>query len=378
MTYDAIVVGTGGVGSAALYHLARRGARVIGLDRFPPAHDRGSSHGQTRIIRQAYHEHPNYVPLLLRAYDLWRELEQVIDKKLLYEVGLLFGGPSDDEIIAGVELASKKYHLPIERLSIGEAATRWPGFCLPDSFRLVFEKQAGYLLVEDCVRAHIDAAIRAGASLRCGPSVLGWKISGTGVAVETDEGTLHANRIAIAAGAWASDFLASINVPFQVLRKPLFWYANCDPLYNVESGCPCFFFDTMGGQFYGFPRSGPSGVKIAEHTGGTPVANPLNVDRTLHTEERDRVESCLTEHLPGVARECTAHAVCMYTMSPDEHFIVGRHPELPQIVFAAGLSGHGFKFTSVLGEIMAKLAMDEESELDIEFLSAARFNCSNL
>jgi monomeric sarcosine oxidase len=329
------------------------------------------------MIRQAYHEHPNYVPLVLRAYELWRELAQVVDKKLFYEVGLLYGGPPYDEIITGVEFAAAEYALPVEQLSADEAATRWPGFRLPESFRLVFEKRAGYLLVEDCVRAHIDAATRLGASLHCGPSVLGWKMNGSGVAVETDEGTLHAGQLVITPGAWASDLLASINVPFRVLRKPLFWFANHDPAYNVESGCPCFFFDALGGQFYGFPQSGPSGVKLAEHTGGTPVADPLNVDRTLHTDDQTRVEACLTEHLPGVSRECTAHTVCMYTMSPDEHFIVGRHPELPQVVFTAGLSGHGFKFTSVLGEILAKLVMSEEPQLDVNFLSPARFNTSN-
>jgi monomeric sarcosine oxidase len=373
MSYDAIVIGAGGVGSAALFHMARRGLRVIGLDRFPPGHDRGSSHGQTRIIRQAYHEHPDYVPLLLRAYELWYELEAIADQKLFHQVGLLFGGPPAGEIMAGVELAANTHNLPVERLSVAEAAGRWPGFRVPESFRIMFEERAGYLMVEDCVLAHIAAAKQAGAQVRHGLTVLGWKPNGRGVTVETDEGTLHADRLVITAGAWASDLLASLNVPFQVLRKPLFWYKTSDPAYNIESGCPCFFFDTLGGQFYGFPQSGSAGVKIAEHTGGELVADPLNVDRTLHTNDRDRVEAFLAEHLPGVSRECMAHAVCLYTMSPDQHFIVGRHAEHPQVVFTAGLSGHGFKFTSVLGEIMADLATQDRSQLPIEFLSPERF-----
>jgi len=374
MTYDVIIIGTGGVGSAALYHLARRGVRVLGLDRFPPGHDRGSSHGQSRIIRQAYHEHPNYVSLLLRSYELWHELEQVVDKKLFHQVGLLFGGPPQGEVIPGVELAAAKHQLPVERLSIVETGARWPAFRIPDSFLAVFEPRAGFLLVEDCVKAHIDAALRADAELRCGPAVRGWSVNGKGVSVETDEGTFHADRLVITAGAWAGELLASLGVRLEVLRKPLFWFGANDARYDVQSGCPCFFFETLGGQFYGFPKSDSLGVKIAEHSGRTPVVDPLNVDRTLRVADRERVELCLGEHLPGVSRECTAHAVCMYTMSPDQHFIVGRHPEFPQVAFTAGLSGHGFKFTSVLGEIMAELAVDGSSRLDIDFLSPARFD----
>ena len=374
MIYDAIVIGTGGVGSAALYHLARRGLRVVGLDRFPPGHDRGSSHGETRIIRQAYHEHPNYVPLLLRAYELWSELEQVSNKQLFHEVGLLFGGPPHGETIEGVELAAKEHGLPIEHPSIAEASRRWPGFRVNERFKLVFEQRAGYLMVEDCVRAHAAAATRAGAELQFGPAVRDWRVDGEGVAVTTDEGTLRAARLVVTAGAWAADFLSSIGVPLQVLRKPLFWYETNDAHYDVEAGCPCFFFETLGGLFYGFPKASPLGIKIADHRGGDLVLDPLQVDRSLHIADRDRVESCLAEHLPGVSRRCTAHVVCMYTMSPDQHFIVGRHPKFRQVAFAAGLSGHGFKFTSVLGEIMAQLVVNEEPQLSIDFLSPARFS----
>ena len=374
MTYDAIVIGVGGVGSAALYHLAHRGLRVLGLDRFPPGHDRGSSHGQSRVIRQAYHEHPNYVPLLLRSYELWHELEEAAEQKLFHQVGLLFGGPPEGEVIAGVELAAAKHQLLVEQISVAESNARWPAYRAPESFRMVFEPLAGFLLVEDCVKAHIDAATLAGAELRCGPAVRGWKPNGDGVSVETDEATFHANRLIITAGAWASDLLSSLGIRLEVLRKPLFWFGANDTRHDVQSGCPCFFFETLGGQFYGFPKSDSLGVKIAEHSGGTPVNDPLTVDRTLRVADRERVELCLAEHLPGVSRECTACAVCMYTMSPDQHFIVGRHPEFPQVAFTAGLSGHGFKFTSVLGEIMAGLAVDGSSRLDINFLSPARFN----
>jgi glycine/D-amino acid oxidase-like deaminating enzyme len=204
-------------------------------------------------------------------------------------------------------------------------------------------------------------------------AVRGWKAKGNGVEVETDDGTLHADRLVITAGAWASDLLNSLNVPFQVLRKPLFWFGTESRSYELDAGCPCFFFETLGGQFYGFPKTNALGVKIAEHSGGDPVADPLRVDRTMHEPDQARVKACLAEHLPGVSMNSTAHAVCMYTMSPDQHFVLGRHPEHPQVAFTAGLSGHGFKFTSVLGEIMAEFSLDGASRLDTEFLSLSRF-----
>ncbi len=371
--YDVIVIGAGGVGSAALYHLARRGARVVGLDRFPPGHDRGSSHGQTRVIRLAYYEHPDYVPLLLRAYDLWHELEQVAGKKLFHQVGILGGGLPEGELISGILRSSAKHGLLVEQLSAQEAALRWPGYRMPDNFRGLFEARAGYLMVEDCVRAHAEAAIRAGAELHCGSAVRGWKIDSQGVTVETDHETLSADRLVITAGAWAGGMLLSLKVPFQVLRKPLFWYRTLNSTYQLDSGCPCFMFETLGGIFYGVPQDSELGVKVAEHTGGLAVDDPLHPDRTLHAADQRRIETCLAAHLPGVSSECTAHSVCMYTMTPDGHFVVDRHPQHAQVVLTAGLSGHGFKFTSVLGEIMAELALEAHTQHAIDFLSCRRF-----
>lgn len=371
--FDVIVIGVGGVGSATLYHLARRGVRAVGLDRFAPGHDRGSSHGQTRIIRLAYFEHADYVPLLLRAYELWTELEQAVGQKLFHQVGLLGSGPPEGMLFPGIQQSAKEHGLPLEQLSADEVHRRWPGFRVPENHGGLFEQRAGYLLVEDCVQAHAEAAVQAGADLLCGVQVLGWKADGQGVTVETDNEVLTADRLVIAAGAWAGDLLRTIGVPFQVLRKPLFWYRNNEPSYRQDAGCPCFFFESPAGLFYGFPQINESGVKLAEHTGGLPVADPLNVDRSLNIGEQQQIESFLVDYLPGVSCECTAHAVCMYTMSPDGHFIVGRHRRYPQVAFAAGLSGHGFKFTSVLGEILAELSLDGHTRHSIEFLSQDRF-----
>jgi len=373
MHYDAIVIGTGGVGSSALYHLARAGAKVIGLDRFPPGHDQGSSHGQTRIIRQAYHEHPNYVPLLFRAYELWHQLEQESQQQLYYQTGILFSGPPQGEVIRGVLKAAKEHNLNVEVPEINDARARWPAFHLRDDFRTVFEERAGYLLVEDCVRAHIAAAERRGAIMKSGVTVRDWKVDGASVVVRTDSEQYTADRLVVTSGAWAADLLASLNIPFQVRRKPLFWYRADDRRYEAAAGCPCFFFDNEHGQLYGFPKIDDRGIKTAEHTGGDVVIDPLHVDRSLHASDQRHIEARLAEYLPGVSRDCQLHAVCMYTMSPDEHFIVGLHPEHPQVAFSAGLSGHGFKFTSVLGEIMAQLVLDGHSPHPIDFLSPRRF-----
>lgn len=372
--YDVIVLGgAGGIGTAALYQLARRGARVLGLDRFPPGHDRGSSHGQSRIIRMAYHEHPNYVPLVRRAYELWRELEAASERPLLDEVGLLVAGLAQGEIVSGVQRSAAQHSLPVETLSAGEVRRRFPGYRVPDDFVMLFERQAGYLLVEECIKAHARAAEAAGAELRSGVTVHEWRIDGSNAVVVTDQGTMTADRLVVTAGAWASELLASLAVPFKVIRKPVFWYRTAEKAYRRDTGCPCFLFETLGGFFYGFPQIDERGVKVAEHTGGEFVPDPLDVDRGLHQVEQRRIEDFLTTHLPGVSRECAAHSVCMYTTSPDGHFVVGRHPQHEQVVFTAGLSGHGFKFAPVLGEVMAELALDGTTRHAIEFLSPRRF-----
>ncbi len=370
--YDVIVVGTGGVGSGALFHLASRGVRVLGIDRFPGGHDRGSSHGQTRIIRQAYFEHPDYVPLLLRAYQLWRELEQLENTQLYFETGLLEIGPSDGVVVPGVLNSAALHGLDIERVGSSEAARRFPGFVVPDHFEAVFERRAGFLLVEQCVLAHLSAAQRAGAELAIGQEVVEWRANGSGVTVRTRDAQYHAARLVVTAGAWARDLLQDLGIPLRVVLKHLHWYASADACYEQSRGCPAFFYEVPDGFFYGFPQIDALGVKVAEHTGGAVVADPLSPNRDVDPTDRRRVEQFLSAHLPRVTMNPTHHATCLYTMSPDEHFIVDQHPHDPRIIFAAGLSGHGFKFTGVLGEILADLALNNRTDHPIGFLSCRR------
>ena len=381
--FDAIVLGVGGVGSAALWQLARRGLRVLGIDRFGIAHDRGSSHGSTRIIRQAYFEHPSYVPLALRSYELWHEIEEQVREQLLYQVGLVQVGPPDGEVVAGVLRSAAEHQLPVERLAPREAMKRWPALDVPEDAAAVFERRAGYLRVEACVRAHIAAAQRAGAELHTDEAVTGWRVeTGGDVVVETERGTYCAARLIIAAGAWAPELLNELAVPFVVLRKPVFWYSTETPEFGT-SELPCFLYELNelnaegepagACEFYGFPAIDDLGVKVAEHTGGIVVRDPRKVSRELLPADKARVEAFTTACLPALGYRMHAHRVCLYTMSPDRHFIVDRHPRHQQVVFAAGLSGHGFKFTPVLGEALADLAIDGATKLPIGFLGLARF-----
>ena len=369
MTYDVIVLGCGGVGSAAVYHLARRGVRVLGIDQFPGGHDRGSSHGHTRVIRQAYFEHPDYVPLLRRAYPLWLELENEVQKKLFHRVGLLEIGPADGIVVPGVLAAAQQHELAVQQLTHNEAVREFPAFTIPEDCVAVFEQDAGYLLVEQCVLAHLSAAEKAGATLR-NEVVQAWQGNNGDVTVTTSQQTYHAGNLVMAAGPWSAELLREVDLSLRVLRKHLHWFQNDDPRY--QQGCPTYLYELPHGIFYGFPQVDDRGIKVGEHTGGTPIVDLANETRRREPADWRRVAGFTKQHLPGVSETATNHAVCFYTMTADQHFIVDRHPRYPQVAFAAGLSGHGFKFTGVLGQALADLALEGQTSLPIDFLRSMR------
>jgi sarcosine oxidase len=373
-TYDAIVLGTGGVGSAALFHLARRGLRVLGIDRFGPGHDRGSSHGETRIIRQAYFEHPDYVPLLLRTYELWAELEELTGQKLFHQVGLLQVGPREGAVVSGVLASARLHGLAVEELTASETERRFRGFVVPPELVGVFEPRAGYLLVENCVLAHLQAAKNHGAEHLPETTVTSWRAEGSGIVLTTARGEFQAGSLIVSAGAWASELLASLSVPLEVRRKHVYWFAPTAPEYTAASGCPTFLYELPHGVFYGFPSLPPHGLKAAEHSGGQAVSDPTRDLRLFEPNDYQRVTEFLGRYLPGVSSQRSRHSVCFYTMTPDEHFLVDRHPQHPNVVFAAGLSGHGFKFTGVLGLALAEFAIDGQTELPVDFLRLARLS----
>lgn len=374
-SFDVIVAGAGGMGTAAAAHLARRGASVLTIDRFPPGHARGSSHGQSRLIRLAYFEHPDYVPLLRRARDLWRELEVDTGATLLTESGLVTSGPPGSSVIAGTLRSAREHGLAIERYAAAEAAARWPALRMPDDWEAVFEPRAGHLAVEACVAAHAEIARRHGGVIEADHEIRGWRITNDAVLVETSRETLSAGRLVLCPGPWAAGLLRLPAIPFTVLRKSLFWYAPSAGLTSVDAAAlPAFAFDTPQGFFYGFPQLDARGLKLANHSGGHVVSDPLLVDRRIDETEQATIEAWLAAHLPGVGRGRTAHEVCLYTMSPDHHFVLGLHPEHRQVVVAAGFSGHGFKFASVIGEVLADLATSAATQHPIGFLSPRRFS----
>ncbi len=370
--YDLIVAGTGAVGSAALWQAAQRGLRVLGIDRFPPGHDRGSSHGRTRIIRQAYFEHPDYVPLLLRAYELWAELENARGEQLLRQTGLLQVGPADGFVVNGVVESARRHGLHVEALSADDCQQRFPAFRIPPDHVAVFEPKAGFLHVERCVIAQAEEAQRLGAVLRLNETVQSWQQRGDHVIIQTDQQEYSAARLIISAGAWAGQLLAELDIPLTVRRKPVYWFEPRDERYDADQECPAYLFETLAGVFYGFPRIDEHGVKVAEHSGGEAVADPLTVDRYDRASDREPLLRFTAAHLPGVTDRVLGHSVCLYTMSPDEHFIVDCHPDFPAVAFAAGLSGHGFKFAPVLGQALVELAVNGRTDLPVEFLSLGR------
>ena len=375
-TYDVIVCGTGGVGSAAMWRLARRGVRVLGIDRFAPPHDHGSSHGQTRVIRQAYFEHPDYVPLLLETYRLWTELEHLTGTKLYHETGLLEVGPHDGVVVEGVVSAARQHHLQIEELAGAQIESRWPELRVPHPLTGVYEQRAGYLLVEECVEAQLRAASEAGAELESNVEVLESAIDRDAISLRTTKGQFSASAVVVTAGAWAAQLLRDLNLPLEVRRKSLFWFATPSAARASLASLPVFLYELPQGIFYGFPQLDDRGIKVAEHSGGIPVSDPAQLDREVDTTEQAAVSGFVRGHIPRVTTEITDHATCMYTMSPDEHFIVDSHPSYPQVALAAGLSGHGFKFTPILGEVLADLALDGSTDWPIGFLSLDRFGPS--
>jgi len=373
LVYDVIVIGVGGMGSAAVQHLAQRGRRVLGIDQFNLAHDRGSSHGHTRIIRRAYFEHPDYVPLLNRAYTLWADLERESGRTLFARCGLLLAGPPGGAVMPGLRRSATIHGVPIEPLNGDARRQRFSAFHLPaDRYDAAFEPDAGYLLVENCVRAACEVAHRADATFAWNHRVLGWSPEGRGIRVSTNHGAFAAHALVICGGPWSELLLPSLPLPLTVRRKVQLWFAPRDDRHRVENGGCVFGVETDSGFYYGFPEIDTGRIKIAHHTGGQSVALADRVDRTVTDDDITPVRRFIAEHLPGVTTDVVDSSVCLYTMTPDEHFIIDRHPDFPNVCYAAGFSGHGFKFASIVGSVLADLTIDGWTRAPIGFLSAKR------
>jgi sarcosine oxidase len=368
-TCDCIVLGVGGFGSAAAYHAARRGARTLGLEQFDAVHDRGSSHGESRIIRRAYFEHADYVPLVTAAYGRWAELEAAAGRRLYTKTGLLLSGRLHGDVIQGTRQSAREHRLGIDDVPLADARRLFPMFRFSDDDAVLYEADAGYLRVEACVRTHIEQAGRSGADLRFGETCVSWTADGHTVQVTTDRGRYEAAALIVTAGAWAARVLADLDLPLTVRRKVQFWHPVHPAHVGLHQASPCFLFDRPGGTFYGFPCIDGQTIKIAEHSGGSAVDDPAHVDRACHDEDVRPIEQFVRTTIPNVDPRPRAHSVCMYTMAPRERFIVDRHPRFRNVIVAAGFSGHGFKFTPAIGEALADLALGETTSLPIGFLA---------
>ena len=361
------------MGAAALWRLASRGARVLGLEQFTPGHARGSSHGQTRLIRQAYFEHPDYVPLLRRAYALWHELQTDAPVRLLEPTGLVIWGPPEGgRVLPGVISSAQAHGVPIELLNADEASRRFPLHRPPAGYRAVWEPGAGFLRAEACVSAMVQAAEQQGAQVHYGAQVTHWQADGAGVAVEVGGQTVRAARLILAQGAWSGPVLRDLGASLNVRRNALVWLRSL-PQHQLDRGAPCFAFDLPAGFYYGFPALDSLGVKAALHAPGLPVLDVDTPDLPPELADAADVRAFAGECLAGVGPEVSQVVTCRYELSPDDHFVVDLHPHWPQVVVAGGFSGHGFKFAPVIGEALADLALVGASPLPIGFLAARRF-----
>ncbi len=367
------VVGLGGMGSAVAAHLARRGHRVTGLDRFSPPHDRGSSHGLTRIIRQAYFEGPAYVPLLLRAYELWGELEQATGRELLRVTGGLMIGPEDSEVVTGARASAERHGLDHEVLSPAEVRDRFPAYRLGDDEVAVYEPPAGVVFPEDAVAAHLEIAARHGADLHVEAAVTGWEPTADGVTVATATGTVRADRLVLAAGAWATDLLGA-TLPTTVERMvPIWFHPPRDSSWEFDAQRFPVFVAHLDDEvaLYGAPPRGDEGVKLAFHHGGR-TGHPDELSREVADEEVEALRAVVERRFPSLHGAEARAETCFYTNTRDGDFVVGTHPEDDGVVVAAGFSGHGFKFCPVVGEVVADLVEGTAPRFDLSPFNLAR------
>lgn len=380
-TYDVIVVGLGGMGSAAAYQLAARGLRVLGLERHTPAHDRGSSHGQSRIIRQAYFEDPAYVPLLLRSYELWRQIEAETGRDLLVVTGGLMIGAPESHVVQGAIRSAREWNLDHEILDAPTIRRRFPRFTPQPREIALYEALAGFVRPEASVAAHLDRAAALGADLHFEEPVIGWDASpsGEGVRVATARGSYEAARLVLSPGSWAPDILATLGLPLEIERQVMYWFdpVGGDGAFQPEN-FPIYIWETEPEvTIYGFPASdGPgSGAKVAffRVPGPHHLTTPETIDREVREAEVGQMRAYIADRIPDLNGTYRAAKTCMYTNTPDEHFIIAAHPDHPQVAIAAGFSGHGYKFASVVGEILADLATTGATRHPIDLFTPARF-----
>lgn len=377
--FDCIIVGGGSMGAATAYFLSKRGQKVLLLEQFDFVHDLGAHGGQSRLIRKAYFEHPDYVPLLLRAYDNWADLETETGEKVYFETGILYFGEPNDTLLNDIKLSARLHDLRLENWDLADAKNKYPMFDgVPDDWESLFEPEAGFLLVEKCVRLYLKQALKYGATLKAQEKVLSWSADTEGGEITTSKTQYTARKIIFTAGAWTSNLLKDIGLPLKVTRQILGWVKPEKWADFTLGNFPCWgISDRENVLYYGMPildeqdSSGAIGLKLGRHLHGV-VVNPDEVDRTINEDDEASFKQGLQKYMPQADGDILAVKTCLYTNTPDENFIIDRHPTHPNVIMACGFSGHGFKFASVVGEVLADLALNGKTEQPIEFLSLKR------
>lgn len=359
--FDCIILGLGAMGSAALYHTAKAGASVLGIDQFSPPHQQGSSTGETRIIREAYFEHPSYVPLVQRAYDLWAELQD--EEPLLVQTGGLMIGPQDGIVVQGSLASARQHALAHQLLSPSDVARRFPQFELDGTMAAVWESRAGVLFPEKSIAAHLKKAAQANAQVITNEKVLGWKTTSSGISVKTSQREVFAKRLALCSGPWIHHLVPDLNLPLTIERQIQFWF---EPLTarDTWNDSPVYLCETPEHSlWYGFPDFG-RGIKVARHHNGAPI-DPNDPARSERPGDESAMRQIVQRFIPSANGAKLRSRVCLYTNTPDGHFLLDWHPRDPNILLVSPCSGHGFKFSSAIGELIKDLLLDEPNSLDI-------------
>jgi sarcosine oxidase len=371
--FDVAVVGLGAIGSAALSALACRGLRVVGVERFAPGHDRGSSHGATRIIRLGYFEHPSYVPLVRESYRLWRELEARSAERLLHVTGIVEIGAPDGQLVPGTLQSLRLHALPHDVLDAADVMQRWSVFRIPSHYVGVYQPDGGFLLAEAAIHAQIKLATRAGAEIRTGETVCRIESCRSGARVETNRGTIDARAAIVAAGPWLNTLVPDLPMSLRVTRQVMGWFEPAEAARFSPDRFPVFILESRHGMHYGFPLDDAARVKIAKHHHGDEEVDPDNYDRVVSAQDESLIHSALAEHLPDANGRLLAAKTCLYTNTPDGDFILEHLASHPGLIIASPCSGHGFKFAPVIGEILADLATTGTTRHDITRFRLPRF-----
>ena len=371
--FDVIVVGVGGMGSATVYELASRGFLVLGIDRYNIPNHMGSSHGISKIIRLAYHEDPSYVPLVRRSYELWHRLEQMVDERLLVQTGTIRGGPEHGAMFSGSLKACQIHELGHEVLDADALKRRFPSYTVPSGTMSVVQREGGFLLSEKCISSYVFAALELGAHINGRERVVNWEPTDLGVIVETDKGAYSAKHLVISSGSWVSSLVPQLLEFAKPEKQVVGWFRPLIPeLFTIEQ-FPVFGLEVKEGRFYGFPDYDGRGLKVGCYHHFNEQVDPDDFDRAVSLNDEVLLRDFIGQYFPAALGSTLALQTCLFTNTPDGHFILDRHPEYPQVLLAAGFSGHGFKFASVVGEIMADLVEHKESDYDLGLFKLSRF-----